>query len=531
MDRGCVIACSAAARAHGIVEGLRRRQAESLCASVVLVEHDPARDVRAFEPIVVALEASVPAVEIVRPGIAAFAARGPARYYGGEEALARRVIDVVEQAGGVGCAIGIADGGSAAEQAARIATRAPNAHRALIVDEEQTQAFIATLGVEVLEAETHGARASRGAAASRGARARNAAASDDDLPAELRRLGIETLGDLAKLPADAVATRFGARGSWAHRLARGLEEEPLIAREPPPDLSVTMELDPPADRVDTVAFAARALTSELTNRLARRGLTSEQIVIEAETTRGETLSRRWRNDGLTPEALAERARWQLEAWITARAQESGDDARDADAGLRTLRLVPESLRPDRGRQLAFADERTARDEQMERVLARVQGILGEDAVATPMLTGGRMPRDRVRLVTWGEPRPDAAASARGGRRRKRPPPEPVWPGTLPAPSPATVFLEPRAADVRDADGERVEMNERGELSADPARVCTDGKTWTAVTVWAGPWPLHERWWDQRARRRYARTQMLTADGRALLMTVRDGRWYLDAVYD
>jgi nucleotidyltransferase/DNA polymerase involved in DNA repair len=43
----------------------------------------------------------------------------------------------------------------------------------------------------------------------------------------LRRLGIETLGKLAELPADRVADRFGPAGLRALRLARG-EEELLV---------------------------------------------------------------------------------------------------------------------------------------------------------------------------------------------------------------------------------------------------------------------------------------------------------------
>ena len=71
-----VVACSAAARADGVAREQRRRQAQSRCPGLVVVEHDPARDARAFEPVVVAVEAFCPGVEIVRPGVCAFATRG-----------------------------------------------------------------------------------------------------------------------------------------------------------------------------------------------------------------------------------------------------------------------------------------------------------------------------------------------------------------------------------------------------------------------------------------------------------------------
>ncbi|HEX9774113.1 MAG TPA: DNA polymerase Y family protein [Actinomycetota bacterium] len=459
---------------------------------------DPALAVRAFEPVVVALEAIVPAVVVERPGLAAFAARGPARFYGGEEALARRVAETVREAGAE-CRVGIAGGLFAAEQAAR---------RGSIVGAHETTAFLSALPVDVLD--------------------------DEDLSEELRRLGLATLGDLAALPAPAVADRFGDRGTRAHRLARGLDEAPLIAREPPPDWSMTMDLDPPADRIDTVAFAARSLTAEFVARLAARGLTCAQVVIEAETTAGEQLSRRWRTEGLASATLTERVRWQLDAWVTARASRA---PHGEVGGLRVLRLTPDGLHADHGRQLALTDEHAVRDEQMELVLARLQGMLGEEAVATPVFLGGRTSHDRERLAPWGHARPSAPGSpsragrSRAARRARRGEPEPSWPGMLPAPSPATLYRTPRRAEVHDASGARVEVNERGEPTADPARISVEGGPLVQIAAWAGPWPLCERWWDLRARRWCARMQLLTADGRGLLASVQGGRWLLEGVYD
>src|SRR5437764_11556736 len=84
LDEGRVTACSPAARREGVAPGLRRRQAESRCSGLLVVDGDPARDARAFEQVVTAVETAAPAVEIIRPGLCALPARGPARYYGSE---------------------------------------------------------------------------------------------------------------------------------------------------------------------------------------------------------------------------------------------------------------------------------------------------------------------------------------------------------------------------------------------------------------------------------------------------------------
>src|SRR5438445_1999082 len=118
-----VVACSAAARADAVRRGLRRRQAEARCPGMKVVAHDPGRDGRAFEPVVAAVEAFCPRVEIVRPGVCAVATRGPSRYFGGDEALAARVAEAVADVGG---RTGIADGPFAAELAARRSAVVPN---------------------------------------------------------------------------------------------------------------------------------------------------------------------------------------------------------------------------------------------------------------------------------------------------------------------------------------------------------------------------------------------------------------------
>jgi protein ImuB len=404
-----VLACSPAARAEGVHPGLRRREAQGRCPELELLAHDPARDARAFEPVLVAVEGLTPWVEVLRPGECAFPARGAARYHGGEPALAVTVTAAVHAAlgGRGGCQVGIADGTFAAGLAAR--------HQA-IVPPGGSRAFLAPHPVAALDR--------------------------PDLADLLVRLGLRTLGDLAALPRADLATRFGPEGARASRLASGLDEQPRGARRPPPDLRVAAELDPPADRVDLAAFAAKTLADELVARLDRLGLACTRLRIEAETDQGETLSRVWRSDPITPmprrsasspdpvprspglgaglpgpagtsgpagttrrgstdpsgrlaAAMAERARWQLDGWLT------GRTGRPPGA-LTRLVLAPDEVVPDRGRQLGFWGGESEADQRAARAVARIQGLLGPEAVSTARLRGGRDPADRVTFT----PAPD-----------------------------------------------------------------------------------------------------------------------------
>jgi protein ImuB len=121
-----------------------------------------------------------------------------------------------------------------------------------------------------------------------------------------------------------------------------------------------------------------------------------------------------------------------------------------------------------------------------------------------------------------------------------------WPGALPSPAPAVVLRRPVAATVVDGEGRPVTIDRRGGLCEDPAEVTveagTDGRgsgrtgpglapAASPVVEWAGPWPVDERWWDPATHRCRARFQVVTGEGTALLLSVEDGRWWVEAIYD
>ncbi|HEX6674370.1 MAG TPA: DNA polymerase Y family protein [Actinomycetes bacterium] len=505
---GRVVACTPAARAEGVAAGLRRREAQRRCPGLVLVAHDPDRDARAFEPVVAAVETVAPRVEVMQPGECAFPARGAARYHGGERELVAKVAAAADRAlGGHGrCRVGIAEGAFAAGLAAR---------HGMLVPAGEAASFLAPFGVATL--------------------------NRPDLADLLTRLGLRTLGQVAALPRADLASRFGAEGVRAHRLARGEDERPRNPRRPPPDLRVAANLEPPAQRADAAAFAAKKLADELSVRLRRLGLACLALRVEIETEHGERLVRVWRHqDGFavpsrrgTPSpaaGMAERVRWQLEGWLEGARPASPTSPRSG--AVSRLQLAAEEVAPDRGRQLGFWGEEGARRERAVRAIARVQGLLGPDAVRSVELRGGRGPADRVAFT-----QPGAAPSGPWKPGAPAAPPtlpgfgEAPWPGQVPAPAPAVVHPEPLAAEVVDATGAEVVVGGRGLASAPPARLRIAGGAWTAITGWAGPWPVDERWWDPGLHRRLARLQVVTADGTAHLLKRSGGGWWVEATYD
>ncbi len=374
-----MVAVNAAASAAGVRVGMRRREAEGVCPTVATVVSDPGAEMAAFEQVAAAVEELVPKVEVAQPGLMFVPVAGAVRFYGGEEPLVEMVAKEVEAAAGPGSLIGLAAGPFAARHAA---ARAAPGEPHVVGDDA---AFLSSLDV--------------------------AALGREELAATFRWLGIRTLGELAGLPREAMASRFGAVGLEAHRLATG-EDRRVRPRRVPDDLAVEECFDPPLNSLEPAGFAARSLASRLMERMAAAGALPHRVEVAAESAAGAVRSRTWRsNDPFDEATLAERVRWQLRAWA-----ESGG----IPGGLSRLRLMPADL-SDRGRQLGLAEDAAA-TEEARRALARAQALVGPDAVLQARPQGGRDPAERVSWYRWGEPRPpDATPPHRGRGGCPRPP--------------------------------------------------------------------------------------------------------------
>ena len=527
------------------------------------------------EPVAAALEQFTPLAEALRPGLHAFGARGPSRYFGGERALAELVARAAAKAvpsasrAGVGVADGLFAAGLAARAASRTpgtpAARAPSAETSaaegsgaghsvstavLVVPPQQGRQFLAGLPLISLSDPVSPLHPEEGAT--------------EALLDVLWRLGIRTLGDLAALSEADVLGRFGWPGLLAHRLACGLDDRPLQAEVVGEDAGAEAEIDPPADRIETVAFMARALADDVVARLARYGLDCVCIDIEAESDSGHASNRRWRHElRFSAVDIVDRVRWQLEGWYRSSERPTGPVA--------LIRITPCVVAPADGRQLGMWGARSEADERAAKALARLQGLLGAEAVTVPRLAGGRRPADTGRRVPLHAAEADAADDAeadagpaqdpstaavnRGkgkkgkGRRsamtartattrdrkvkagKTAEPADAPWPGRLPAPLPAVVLDRPEPITVTDCGGDPVTVSGRGEASAAPWQVTDSTGRSQAVVAWAGPWPLDERWWRPSARRRQARFQLVLNDGSAHLCVLEAGHWQREATYD
>lgn len=457
------------------------------------------RGERLWHEAIAAVRGAVPGAVELSPGRCAMRARGPVRYYGGEQPAARAVLDRLigidligvdpgEQGGSA--VVGVASGRFAAELAAVALEGDPGvlvpAPGVRIVETGSTAAFLDPLPV--------------------------ACAVDEDLAETLEGLGVRTLGAFAALPESAVVQRFGGSALAPHRRARGLGE-PRAAELPPPllvrDLSVAFELEPPLEAVDRLAFACAPHAERFANGLQGQGLVCTELRIELLDDDAGAHERHWSHpSSFTASDVVNRVRWQAASLPRASAPDSGE--RDG-IGIAAVRIVPEctALAADHEPGLWS----NAPDERVHHQLTRVQSLLGHEGVGTGMLVGGRLGAERQLLVPWGTAA--AAPGADGPRPRDGP-----WPGSLAGAQPNTLFEIPLRAELLDAQGGGVDVDDDELLGADPAWLCIETARYGArrgVRAWSAPWPLRTHWWrSARLGPRY-RLQVLLDDGEAWLL--------------
>ncbi|MSO40488.1 MAG: hypothetical protein EXQ70_01070 [Solirubrobacterales bacterium] len=369
---------SAAAEALGVRSGMRLGEALSRCPELALVPPDPERSDRDWEGVMRRLEGIGAEVEAGRPGEAFFEAGGLRGLWGGLEGVLARA----HGAGGDGAARAAAAPGRFCAYAAS-AWALPRGGPP-IVAEGRAREFLAPLPVSLL----HGRiRARRG-----GARALTGAdPGAENLPNELERLGIGTLGQLANLPRGAVADRFGAHGLSALELALG-EDEPLRPRLRAEEIAAELEL-PDAIAGSQLERALEMLISRLLAHPGRLNRTLRSLRLSARLAAGGG----WRRRVALRSAAADGDRLRI-ALLPHLVTLPGPAA--------TLRLEVLELGPEAVEQLSMESPERQRRRRLSEAVRQARAAGGPEAVlrVLEVEAGSRLPERRAMLMPFPDER-------------------------------------------------------------------------------------------------------------------------------
>jgi protein ImuB len=376
---GTVGEASGPAEAFGVRAGMRLGEALARCPELTLVPPDPVRADAAWERVLRRLEGIGAAVESELAGEAFFEADGLRGLWGGqaapgrvaEEAADVRVIAKARRALAAPARLGAGPTRFCAFAVAR--TRPRRRRGAAIVPTRTARAFLAPLPVSILR--------ERLPAPQR---------LSDDLPAALERLGVRTLGELARLPRAAVADRFGAVGLLAWRLASG-EDEPLRPRGAGEELAERLEL-PESAYGQQLERALEMLIDRLLARRERRGRSLRRLRLEARLASGGG----WRTEVPLRRASADPLRLRL-----ALLPKLGElPAPAAVLALRVLAFGPPAFE----QPALMRSDRELRRERLGEAVRQARAAAGRDAVlrVLEVAPDSRVPERRVLLAPFPE---------------------------------------------------------------------------------------------------------------------------------
>lgn len=502
-ERGVVACVSPAAEKVGIKRGDSIKSALSLFPNLLVLSSNCIEHGKMVSKISNVMEQFSPLVEVVELGTWAIDAKGPTRYFGGEESLVAKLKDAIsieiqhelaqsipservfEGDSVLSFGISIADGIFAARIAAR---------ESLVVASGGSAEFLAPLSVEELP--------------------------DQEMASFLMRLGIRSLGEFAALDYHLVLERFGATGALLHHMANGFDTSALMPSQIEEDFAEKIELEDPLDVASAVVFACKSRVEGIFSSLSEKGYLCQTMRVSFMSGDGGESTRDWSmQDGFSTNLLLERMRWQLESW-------SSDPRVAPSCGIETIQLVAKRVVSSNKNQLVLDGSEKTTLAKITKSLSRVDSIVGKKA-SFAKIRGSRTAKESVDIIPWqlylfdGDHREDEKKSE-----------VPPWPGKLSGISPTICFEPEIEVAIRGKSGSEVIVYADVFLSGDPYWICLiqpDRKF--RIYEWSKLWPMSDRWWDRTHFTKVARMQIRTNEMGALLIKWQGGKWFIEGGYD
>src|SRR5688572_27972622 len=247
-SRQLVVMASDEARAAGIRSGMTLVQARALRPELLHAEHEPQRDARSLEALGRWLVRFSPVVAIELPDAIFVDVTGTERLFHGLARLLGLASSALAKIG-VSAVVAIAPTPGAAWALAR------SGRDHAIVEEDELIPAISPLPVEALRL-------------------------DPETIGVLRRLGIDTCGQLLRVPRETLPGRFGPMLLTRLDQAMGRAAEPLVPLAHALPVTASLEFDGEVHSFEVLHMAVRKLLAEqVVPQLARQGLGAKRVEI------------------------------------------------------------------------------------------------------------------------------------------------------------------------------------------------------------------------------------------------------------
>ena len=339
--------------------------------------------------------------------------------------------------------------------------------------------------------------------------------------------GVQTFGDLARLPLAGVAERLGQEGVRLRKLVRGKTDRHLNLVRPPIGFEQSLELEHPVEELEPLAFILSRLLNQLCANLIEHALATNELklrlVIDPRlvgTTNGVNPcfdSQTEVRDQLHERTITLPVPMQNPKTLL-RLLLFDIEAQPPSAPIVAVTISAEPVKP-RASQTGLFIPLAPEPEKLEITLARLAKLVGHDNVGSPELLNTHRPdafrMKRFRVVSAKRKKASNPGSENGNRQ---------------CVMGFRVFRPPWRAEVETIHGQPARINARGGNALNRVR----GEVGCA----SGPWRSSGDWWrpDVWARDEWDVAIVDSNDqpGEVLCRIYRDlasDKWFVAGVYD
>ena len=351
--------CSLGADASGIQRGMRMSEAIGLCHKAEVLPPDMPHYQRRFEEILDFLGGCSPEIEASDLGAAYLSLDGlpvdPQRF--GED-----IVSALHRRFALWASAGIAEG----KFTSRVLARTTRAGLAKLVPPDEEAAFLAPLPIDHLPA-------------------------GESILWRLRLLGIETMGEVARMPLAAFQQQFGPEGKRCWELAQGIDNEPLVPRVREEAVVRRLQMPAPAVALEAILMGVERLIYAAYGDSDRRGRWVRKAVVRGSLDGGGT----WELPVPFREALAD----PRNAWF---AVKCAIERRPPERPLEELEVELVGLSGESGKQATMFDGKGKLWRQVEETVRQLRAQHGQIPLGkvVEVEPWSRIPERRMALVDF-----------------------------------------------------------------------------------------------------------------------------------
>jgi DNA polymerase IV len=261
--RGVVTSASYTARVFGVSSAMPIVRARRLCPHAIFLPNDFSAYTEYSKRIREVFTSFTPLVEPLSLDEAFLDVSGSVKLFGPPDVIARKIKRAVADMG-LPCTVGIAPN----KFLAKLASTRAKPDGLMVVPGDSVQSWLHPLPVTALWG------------------------VGEQTGQELRRLGLKTIGDLARLPRRTLERAVGdATGAHLHALANGIDDRPVIAHEPAKSVSSENTFVTDLDATDDVLRELLRLSDRTATRLRAGGLCGRTVVAKIRFSNFKTITR------------------------------------------------------------------------------------------------------------------------------------------------------------------------------------------------------------------------------------------------